>query len=135
MSVMRPAEAEETCWRAPVKWDRGAQFRKQFWVSARQEQHKRISHGLPWGMATPEGCSDKARHGRGPGRAFVRARAWGQPVCRGLWARPWVPEAGTAQGDRWERPVEGLGHAYHMAWLADLHSRWGRHRAPPPGVL
>ena len=33
--------------------------------------------------------------------------------------------------DRWERSVEGLGCASHMAWPADLQSRRGRHQARP----
>ena len=42
-----------------------------------------------------------------------------------------LPEAGAAQGDQWERPVEDLG-VHHMEWPADMQSRWER---VTPGIL
>ena len=71
---------------------RGHAFSRTFWASARRR-----------GTATPEGCSGKAR------RALVRARAPGDPVCQGLWARPRRALTAPRMAGGWRRPGEPVG--------------------------
>ena len=112
-------------------------------------QHCKRGGETGWCSVAPGGgdvCGkDTQSEGEQPGRAFVKGRAEGFPVCPGLRERPGEPKgrparparrgptllgATAARRDGWDRPVGALA-VHHMPWPTDMQSRWGRHRAPP----